>query len=133
MKSVFITELKPLLDAVSEQMELFVPEKVDQHYVYCSYDGSGDSVEFNDVRTCTPVKEFLFPVRELAATYPTPLEPEQTRPFAVFGLKDCDLQSLKVLDKVFAEEEFLDPFYVSRRESMFIIAGDCAKPCDGCF
>jgi len=134
MEIVFITKLKPFLDAVAEQMELYVPRKVDEHFIYGKYDSSGKlAVEFNNIRICTPVKEFLLPVRELAATSPEPFEPKQTEPFAVFGLKDCDLLSIKILDKVFAEEEFLDTFYLSRRENMFIISADCIEPADNCF
>lgn len=134
MQTVLISELKPLLDAVAEQMDLYVPKKTGTHYVYNRYDPSTDvPVEFNNIRTCTPVKEFLFPLRELAAVYPEPSEPKDIKPFAVFGLKDCDLRSIEVLDKVFAEEEFEDTFYVSRREKMFIISSDCSDPAQSCF
>ena len=133
MKTVFISKLKPFLDAIAEQMELYVPKKVGQHFVYSKYDPSaGTTVEFNNIRTCTPIKEFLFPLCELAAIFPKPLEPEDIKPFAVFGLKDCDLRSIEILDKVFLEEEFEDPFYVTRREKMFIISSDCFEPAESC-
>ena len=134
MQTVFISELKPFLDAIAEQMDLYVPKKADTHYVYSRYDPSVKSqVEFNNIRACTPVKEFLFPLRELAAIFPEPLEPEDIKPFAVFGLKDCDLRSIEILDKVFIEEEFEDPFYIKRREKMFIISSDCFEPGESCF
>jgi len=134
METVFISKLKPFLDAVAEQMELYVPKKAGEHYVYSRYDPSAETpVEFNNIRTCTPIKEFLFPLRELAASFPEPAEPEEIEPFAVFGLKDCDLRSIEILDKVFADEEFRDPFYVSRREKMFIISSDCSEPGESCF
>jgi len=134
MQTVLISELKPFLDAVAEQMEFYVPKKTGTHYVYDRYDSSAKTcVEFNNIRTCTPVKEFLFPPRELAAVYPEPFEPKDIKPFAVFGLKDCDLRSIEILDKVFREEEFEDAFYVSRREKMFIITSDCSDPAQSCF
>jgi len=134
MQTVLISELKPFLDAVAERMDLYVPKKTGTHYVYNRYDPSAETcVEFNNIRTCTPVKEFLFPLRELAAVYPEPFEPKDIKPFAVFGLKDCDLRSIEILDKVFTEEEFEDPFYVSRREKMFIISSDCSEPAESCF
>ena len=134
MEIIFISKLKPLLDAVAEQMELYVPKKTDEHYIYSRYDSSADSdVEFNNIRTCTPVKEFLFPVHEMAATFPKSLEPEEIKPFAVFGLKECDLRSIAILDKVFLEEDFRDELYAARREKMFIISSDCFDPADSCF
>jgi sulfhydrogenase subunit beta (sulfur reductase) len=134
MKTLFIAKLKPLLDAVAGDMDLYVPKKADQHYVYRRYDPAVDSeAEFNNIRTCTPIKEFLFPLRELAAVFPESIEPEEIKPFAVFGVKDCDLRSIEVLDKVFLEAEFEDPFYIARREKMFIISADCFNPGESCF
>lgn len=102
METVFISSLKPFLDAVSEQMELYVPKKTGEHYVYSRYDSSAEvPVEFNNIRTCTPIKEFLFPLRELAAVFPETVEPEDVKPFAIFGLKDCDLHLLRFWTKSF--------------------------------
>ena len=134
METVFISKLKPFLDAVAQQMDLYVPKKTGPHYVYSRYDPSAETpAEFNNIRTCTPMKEFLFPLRELAAVFPEPFEPKDIKPFAVFGLKDCDLRSIEILDKVFAEEEFEDPFYTARRENMFIISSDCSELGETCF
>jgi len=136
MKTAFIAELKPLLDVVADRMDLYVPEKSGDHFLFTSYDkDSGTEVEFNNIRTCTPVKEFLFPLREVAAVFPEPttVENEQVKPFAVFGLKDCDLRAIEVLDRVLLEDEFKDPSYVKRRENMFIIASDCFEPGSSCF
>ena len=133
MKTVFINKLKPLLDAVAEQMQLYVPKRVGSHFVHSKYDLTAEShVEFNNIRTCMPVKEFLFPLRELAAVLPESFEPKNMKPFDVFGLKDCDLRSIEILDKVFEDEEFRDPFYVKRRDNMFIISSDCFEPAESC-
>jgi len=134
MEAVFISSLNPLLDAVVEEMDLYVPKKAGQHFVFTRYESSSEAaVEFNNIRACTPVKEFLFPLRELAAIIPEPAEPKDIKPFAVFGLKDCDLRSIEILDKVFLEEEFHDPFYAARREKMFIVSSDCFDPGESCF
>lgn len=134
MDTVFISRLKTFLDAVAETMPLYVPRRVDDHYVCVSYDPEdAQAPEFNDVRVCTPVKEFLFPLRELAAVFPEPTTPNEVAPFAVFGLKACDLRSMEILDKVFLEEEFEDALYVARREKMLVIASDCSDPHESCF
>lgn len=134
MQTVYLNKLKPFLDAVAEQMDLYIPKKVENHFVFNRYDpASKKPVELNNIRVCTPTKEFLFPFRELAAIFPDDYEPEEIKPFAVFGLKDCDLRSIEVLDTVFMEEEFEDPFYIKRREKMFIISSDCFDPADSCF
>lgn len=134
MKTVFTSKLKTLLDAVSQNMDLYVPKKSGEYYVFNIYDSTAkNNVELNSIRACTPVKEFLFPIREVAATYPEPHQKTEIKPFAVFGLKDCDLKSIEILDKVFTEEEFEDPLYMERRDKMFIIASDCTEPGESCF
>jgi ferredoxin len=133
MKVAFVSKIKVLLDALSEQMDVYAPRKAGEHYVFGRYK-AGDAVdEMNAIRACTPVKEFLFPVREVAATYPPSTDAAEIRPFAVFGLKECDLRSLEVLDKVFTEEGFEDPLYMSRREKMFVVASDCLEAGPTCF
>ncbi len=134
METVFISKLKPFLDAVAATMELYVPKKSNAHYVFFRYASENDrAIELNSIRACTPVKEFLFPVCELAAAYPQPIAAQKIKPFAVFGLKECDLRSVRILDKVFAEENLKDPLYTARREQMFIIASDCYSPGETCF
>ena len=134
METVFISNLKNMLDALAKDMNVYVPKKTSEHYIFSIYDPNASTpVEFNDIRTCEPVKEFLFPVREPAAVYPSPSQPDEIRPFAVFGLKECDLRSIEILDKVFIEDDFVDPLYTARREKMFIIASDCTEPGETCF
>ncbi|MBN1457224.1 MAG: 4Fe-4S dicluster domain-containing protein [Sedimentisphaerales bacterium] len=134
MEKVFTSKLESFLNAVAEKFQLYVPAKTDDHYTYNVYDPSGKKpVELNDIRTCTPIKEFLFPIRELAATYPKEFKPDDIKPFAVFGLKECDLRSIEILDKVFAEEDFEDQLYLNRRNNMFIISSDCNEPGESCF
>jgi len=134
METVFTSKLKTFLDAVAEKYPLYVPSINGDHYTYSLYEPSVNlSVEFNAIRPCTPVKEFLFPMRELAATYPKELNPADIKPFAVFGLKECDLRSIEILDKVFLEEDFKDDLYLKRRESMFIVSSDCLNSGESCF
>jgi ferredoxin len=134
MQTVLISELKPFLDAIGGDMDLYVPKKYGNHYIYNRYDTSSKSpVEFNNIRTCTPVKEFLFPLCELAAIYPEPTGEKDIKPFAIFGLKQCDLLSIEILDRVFKEAEFEDSLYIARREKMFIISSDCTEPAGSCF
>jgi len=134
MDTVFISRLNTFLNAVAETMPLYVPRQVDDHAVCVRYDPESEpAAEFNAIRACTPVKEFLFPLRELAAVFPEPGAPAEVKPFAVFGLKACDLRSMAILDKVFMEEDFEDVLYIARREKMFVISSDCGDPGASCF
>jgi sulfhydrogenase subunit beta (sulfur reductase) len=134
METAFISRLKPLLEAIAETMDLYLPVKTGEHYACQRYNAQRmREPQLNEIRMCTPVKEFLFPLRERTAVLSEPASPEPVKPFAVFGLKACDLRSLEVLDKVFLEQEFEDPFYSARRESLFVISSDCSAPGASCF
>ncbi|MHC4130949.1 MAG: 4Fe-4S dicluster domain-containing protein [Planctomycetota bacterium] len=134
MEIVFTSNLKNLLDAVVQDMELYVPRKVADHYVFTTYKPPfSTDIQLNNIRTCDSVKEFLFPVRESAAVYPEPQDVQNTEPFAVFGFKECDIRSIEILDKVFIEDDFVDPLYTSKRDKMFIIASDCTETGETCF
>jgi sulfhydrogenase subunit beta (sulfur reductase) len=134
METAFVSKLKPLLDALAETMDVYLPAKVGAHYVCRKHDPGGMTEPgWNEIRMCTPVKEFLFPLRELAAAFPEPVAPKEVKPFAVFGLKACDLRSLEILDKVFLEKDFEDPFYGARRKMMFVVSSDCSAPGASCF
>ena len=134
METFFLSRLKPLFDVIAEQRDLYVPDQKQGHYSFVQYEtGQKQEVEFNELRACQPVKQFLFPLRQIAAVFPDPVESSTVKPFAVYGLKDCDLRSIEIMDKVFAEDEFCDPSYLDRREKMLIISSDCYNPCESCF
>lgn len=133
MKTVYLHQLEPFFKAVAQRMDLYVPQDIGGHEVIRLYDPSTSSLPPNAIRACTPLKEKLFPLREIAAVFPEPVEPEAVKPFAVFGLKDCDLRSLDILDRVFLEDEFVDPLYQSRRDTMLVMATDCYEPAESCF
>jgi sulfhydrogenase subunit beta (sulfur reductase) len=133
MEAVFIQNLKPFLDALAQEFEFYIPKKTAEHYVFARYDpAETNEVELNNIRTCMPVKEFLLPLRQLAAVMPGEVKVQDVKPFAVLGLKDCDLRSIAILDMVFKDEDFLDPFYVAHRDKMFVISGDCFEPGESC-
>lgn len=52
--------------------------------------------------------------------------------FVAFGMKACDIQGIKVLDKVFLAEP-VDTFYRARREHGTIVALACHEPEESCF
>jgi len=50
----------------------------------------------------------------------------------IFGVRGCDVRSLKILD-MYMSEEFSDPYYTTRREDTIIIGMTCDYPEDTCF
>jgi len=60
-----------------------------------------------------------------------PTEPEQ--PVAVIGVRSCDLHALRVQDRTFINDKFVDPAYQRRRENLFLVAVNCRRAAATCF
>ena len=83
-----------------------------------------------------PPKTLLFPKNELISTYDDngmvevlPSEGE----VVIFGIRPCDALSLLHLDKVFLDEEFVDPYYQERRRNAVVVALACTEPMKTCY
>ena len=57
---------------------------------------------------------------------------DETKPFAVFGVRACDARSFELLDRVFLNAP-VDTFYAARREAGTIITLACERPDETCF
>ena len=86
-----------------------------------------------------PVKDFFFPQTENLATFRTlgkEIRIEENRdpaePFAVFGLRPCDAESVLILDRVFLSDP-VDTFYQARRQNSVLITLACSAPEESCF
>ena len=85
-------------------------------------------------------KRFLFPPRvrlwraSLNGSGPTVEEepPDQT-PFALVGVRSCELHAIEIQDRVLLAGKFSDRDYAARREGAFIVAVDCFEPGGTCF
>ncbi len=52
---------------------------------------------------------------------------------AFFGVRACELQAIRIQDKVFSEGAYQDPGYNESREGLFIVAVNCSSPSETCF
>jgi formate hydrogenlyase subunit 6/NADH:ubiquinone oxidoreductase subunit I len=61
--------------------------------------------------------------------------PEKQEPpkFAFLGVRACELQGIRIQDKVFLEGPYSDPTYRTRRENVFLVAVNCGQAGGTCF
>lgn len=130
---------KPNLDrlakSLSKTYKVLAPVKSDNNRFYKKVgdDGLGDSV-IGEIRAVEPIKSFYSPARTKIAEYFSKEDPDKKeRPVAIIGAKSCDLVSFKVMDYVYSQEPFRDPFYISKREKGLIISSDCTCYGETCF
>jgi len=99
-----------------------------------------DAGAFDHVAGPHSLKNFLFPAREAIQQWRQRegswgVVNSRTEPvaLAVIGPRACDLAALAIQDRVFLENEFVDPFYKARRERLFIVAVNCRRAAATCF
>ncbi len=86
-------------------------------------------VQINYPRTILPPKKFLLPPREVTFRFDTTngyrdMLAEAAQPIVLFGVHPYDIFGLNILDRVFAQGKYKDPYYVVRRQSTTIIGVD---------
>ena len=81
-------------------------------------------------RLVSPPQEKLFEIGEDLTVRETAVE---AAPKAVIGARPCDLVALETLTQAFEGGEVVDGRYRARRESLFIVAVNCARPAATCF
>lgn len=80
-------------------------------------------------------KQFFFPPREELLKYTrtgrdftsTAVE-ESTSEAVLFGVRPCDTRSFVLLDMLFDQEQYRDPYYIARREKTTVITMACVHP-----
>ena len=60
-------------------------------------------------------------------------ETEAPAKCAFIGVRPCDLHAVAIHDKVFLSGKYTDSSYAVRREKIFVVAVNCAKPGNTCF
>jgi formate hydrogenlyase subunit 6/NADH:ubiquinone oxidoreductase subunit I len=88
-----------------------------------------------------PPKNVVFPQMECVYSYKYDMKAKavsidqvsSVKPKALFGLRPCDLTGIRVLDRFFLGQEFVDDFYLNNRRKIFIVTNTCVTPFPQCF
>lgn len=131
-------KLPLLFAAIAENMDLYMPlEKNDQvNYGIWTKDDKAALDALNAVKS---PKDVFFPQSETLYTCykegkKISIDPQKLceEPFAVFGIRACDVKGIEVLDRVFLADP-VDSYYQSRREHGILISRACHEPDTTCF
>ena len=132
------SKLPELLKAIAAQQELFLPVNNNGQVNFAAW-FEGCDADIDTLKTVKSPKDMFFPQSETLYTvkkaqHKLSVEPQALKDqnFVAFGMKACDIQGIKVLDKVFLAEP-VDTFYRARREHGTIVALACHEPEESCF
>lgn len=116
-----------LLAAVAKEMDLFLPVQNNGITNFGFWTEDAD-VDLDTLKTVKSPKDAFFPQSEiLYSCYQkankTSIEPAALKdaPFAIFGVRPCDVRAFDVLDRVFLSEP-ADVYYAARREHGIVVS-----------
>ncbi len=123
-----------LLDALKADYEVYVPVKCGEQRCYEKYTKFSGDIVIGEVRASEPLKAFYLRAREIVAEdFKADVPHSADKPFAIVGVKACDLKGFIIQDYVFKDHDYQDPFYIKAREENLIISADCTCSLKSCF
>ena len=125
------------LKKINLSYPIVIPIVTDQKYILKYFSkGSWDENlwSYAPIRTPQPLKCYYYPPTQKVAEYPIEKNPsDQFVPLAIIGSKACDVHALQIIDKVFAEGDFPDPYYTKARRNHILITTDCLEAGEYCY
>jgi ferredoxin len=108
--------------------DIFVPVKDEYSLDYEPFRlNQAENIAYNTPKPATPLKNFFLPVRENVTS-----ARNNGRPRIIIGAPNCDIEALGLLDEIYLDEAFADPFYRNRRKSTILVSSDCFSVNEHC-
>lgn len=90
-------------------------------------------INLSGYRAVESFKSYFFRVVEKVSSYFGADEPIHGEKFVLLGARGCDLEAIEVLDRIYLEGDFVDPYYAANRSKILIIGADCTDCGETCF
>lgn len=127
--------------SLAKNYKIFGPAEIDDGNSLIEID-SLDKIKLDYRNTRISPKGFFFPETETLFTFDVETkkviqketeEEVKDKNRILFGIRPCDALAISFLDKVFYDNEPVDPYYTKRRNSISIISFACTNPRQSCF
>lgn len=131
-------DLPAFLDSLKSSYQVYAPVKQDNYVMFKTITSGSDAVlDYSNSKI--PPKGILFPQSEELFSYKVneqgaQLDPKiDTQKKVIFGIRPCDAKSITLLDNVFNNNKYQDPYYLTRRENTVLVGIGCNEPKSTCF
>ena len=126
-----------LLESLMKEAKVIGPIEGPDGEVTFDEISSTKEIIFDYVNELDSLKRFLLPQTEELFSFDLKGKPKlqslaKPEPQILFGIRSCDVQGIRHMDQFFSGE-YLDNYYLERRENTTIISMACNKPLDTCF
>ncbi len=130
------------LDGLTDAYTLYVPVKDGDFHAFMPL-GEGKKPDFSYQNTRLSPKSIIYPRSERMFEYSLdPADPEANvlkespkdfSPQAIVGIRPCDVQAFRIVQRNFDNPEYRDPWWVQHFESTTFVGLGCNDPCATCF
>ena len=134
---ITINELEEMFQKLSKEYHVVAPTSKNGVIVF-DFIEKFDQIKLDYIRTILPLKKFLFPNKEklfefqYEKKYVKVREENPSRKYAFFLIHPCDVNALKILDRIL-NDKYIDEYYFRRRRESLIITLECIKGDEYCF
>lgn len=130
-------DLTKSIKKINDEYPIVIPKELPENFIQ-KYYGKGswkpDFWYFAPIKTAQPLKSYFYPPIQKAAVYPNPgKSAEQFTPLVIIGSKACDLHALRIIDKVYKDCEYPEPYYLKTRDQHILISMDCLEAGEYCY
>ena len=136
MRKFAADQLTNIISSIS--IPVYAPVEDGSTVVYDRYE-EDMTLRLDKVGTDKTPKDILFPqwenlmhFRMEGKTIELTEEERAKENYVIFGVRACDIQAIKVLDRVFLADP-IDTYYAARREHGTIVGLACGEPAKSCF
>ena len=130
-------KLPELIKKIQSNYTLFAPTKIDDITLFKTINDYKEiNLEFCNSKL--PPKALLFCQTETLFKFKQGITAEvksvdlANSKNVIFGIRPCDAKSFTIVDSVF-KDDFVDPYYMKKRENTILIGLACTKPGANCF
>ncbi len=132
--------LEPFVAALMERRRVVAPVRRGDDVVYAAIRAPADVV-LHYRNTRLSAKATLLPQVECMVRYEKALDHYNQvmevaldeAPTVLLGARPCDARSLLLLDRVFDQAQYRDPYYLARRANAVVVSLACDHPRNTCF
>ena len=138
MKRILKSKLPELWELINDHFDLFLPMEQGSLINFGAY-SPDKNIRLDVLKTNSSVKEFVFPQTETYLKFRhnkkklelTPVAVDDNE-YVIFGVRNCDAASFKVMDNIFLREP-VDTYYKAHRDRGIIVTSACNNPEETCF
>ncbi|HPI92721.1 MAG TPA: 4Fe-4S dicluster domain-containing protein [Deltaproteobacteria bacterium] len=127
-------ELAGIAEKIAGETNLYAPVKDEDNVLFTLLKGTKCELE-GYKNTKNAPKGFFFPRSETLMRYKRTDKGmeladvvNESGPAVLFGVRPCDARSFALLDMLFDQESYRDPYYIDKRNNTTVVALACVHP-----